>query len=197
MPVSVSFQSVTAGAFASFGYGMAKGTTNYYPLTAILKLDETLFDPTTLATAANQPSNVLQGSTTAPQTGLLSMMAIVASAPSFTPGQSQPLTADQSGALRVNAGASPLPVAPNFTTGQITVGNVATQIVGQRSGRLGVTIINKGTVEVDIGPTNAVTTATGSPLPPVAWASKTIITQSAIWGIVASGTQTVAFEELY
>jgi hypothetical protein len=152
--------------------------------------------PTGAATAANQPTNATPGSTTSAQTGTLGMMAVVSTAPSFTGGQTQPLNCDLVGALRVNVGAAALPSPQNLATGQVSVGTTATLIVAQRSGRYGVTLINKGSTEVDIGG-SSVTTSTGSPLPAVQWASKTILTTAAIYGIVASGTQTVAFEELF
>ena len=78
-----------------------------------------------------------------------------------------------------------------FATSQVTVGATPTLISAARDGGDSVTIENLGTTQVFIGNAN-VTTGTGFPLPGVVGASLTIPATTAIYGIVASGTQAVA-----
>lgn len=58
--------------------------------------------PTGAATSANQPTNSAQGATTSGQTGNLAMGAASTSAPSYSNGQTNPLSLDLAGNLRVN-----------------------------------------------------------------------------------------------
>ena len=59
--------------------------------------------PTGASTAALQPTNAAQGSTTSGQTGLLGLCAATTSAPTYTTTQTNPLSCDTSGNLRVSA----------------------------------------------------------------------------------------------
>jgi hypothetical protein len=83
-----------------------------------------------------------------------------------------------------------------FATAQVVVGTTATLISAARDGTDDVTIVNFGTTQVFIGNAN-VTTGTGFPLPGVVGASLTIPATTAIYGIVASGTQPVAVMSTY
>lgn len=58
--------------------------------------------PTGAATSANQPTNAAQASTTSGQTGHLMLGAATTSAPSYTTGQTDPLSLDLAGNLRIN-----------------------------------------------------------------------------------------------
>lgn len=98
------------------------------------------------------------------------------------------------------SGPNPLPTRDTgFTTlahGQISVGTTATVIAAARSGRGPITIVNGGTTDVFIGNSN-VTTTTGVLLPGTKGASITLSCQTAVYGIVGTGTQTVSFIEAY
>jgi hypothetical protein len=65
--------------------------------------------PAGAATAANQTTVVTSGSATSGQNGQLQMGAVTTGAPAYTTGQSDPLSLDTAGNLRVSAAALPLP----------------------------------------------------------------------------------------
>lgn len=97
--------------------------------------------------------------------------------------------------------ATPIPVnpaesgTPNFATAQTSVGASATQIVGSRATRRAVLITNpSSSVTVFIGGAS-VTTSNGQELLP--GNSLSIPTTIAVYGIVASSTQTVSSLEVY
>jgi len=79
-------------------------------------------------------------------------------------------------------------------TGQAVVASTATLIAASRIGRDTVIIENHGTTNVFIGASD-VTTSTGLLLPGVVGASVALETTSAIYGIVATGTQAVSYAE--
>jgi len=85
----------------------------------------------------------------------------------------------------------------NLATGQVTITTAATQIVAARAGRSSVMVQNLGTTDVWIGPANTVTVGNGILLVGTKGATLTIPTQGALWGIVQTGTQAVAFSEGY
>lgn len=85
----------------------------------------------------------------------------------------------------------------DFITGQVTVGATATLIRAANDGRDEITIQNLGTTPVYIGKDANVTTSNGFPIPGVAGSSITIPATTAIYGIVASGSQAVAFLGTY
>ena len=99
-----------------------------------------------------------------------------------------------------NVGVNNNPVgSAAFAASQASIGTSATQIVAARpgaagTGRIGVTLENAGSATVYFG-ASGVTTTTGMPLP--AGASATIDTQAAIYGIAASGTQTIGVMETF
>lgn len=83
-----------------------------------------------------------------------------------------------------------------LTTNQVSVANVATQIVAARNERRSLLIINHGTTDVFIGDAS-VTIATGVKLKGSDGAAISIPTISAIYGIVAAGTQMISYIEIY
>jgi hypothetical protein len=140
--------TVQPGNTANTTAWLVTGTGGTFPATEsgawnITNISGTVSLPTGAATSANQPTNAAQGSTTSGQTGALHMGAVVSSAPTWTNGQTEPLTLDTSGNLRVNvvagggaggtgssfgatfpstgaaAGAEYLSSAPSLTTGQM------------------------------------------------------------------------------
>lgn len=90
------------------------------------------------------------------------------------------------------------PVYDSIATNQVSVDNTAggTQIVAARAGRQSVVIINHGTTDVYVGATG-LTTSTGALLPGVKGAALTITGEAAVFGIVATGSQTVSYVESY
>lgn len=99
-------------------------------------------------------------------------------------------------------GSSTLPVgAASLSTSQASVGNTATSIVAARTGaagtgRVAVTICDFGTTAVFVGPANTVTASTGAYIGPNG-ACLTLNTTSAVFGITASGTDSVSAAETF
>ena len=89
-------------------------------------------------------------------------------------------------------GAQPTAIA----TGQVSCGTTAAQIVAARAGRRNVILIQEGTTLVRIGAAG-VTTATGVPLPGIAYSALTLDGGAALYCVTASGTQLVSFVEAY
>ena len=88
------------------------------------------------------------------------------------------------------------PGADNIATNQVSITSAATAIVAARATRRSVLIINHGTTDVYIGGA-AVTTSTGILLAGTEGAAIGIGTTAAVYGIVASGSQTVSYIEIY
>lgn len=86
--------------------------------------------------------------------------------------------------------------ANTLATGQVSVGNTATLIAAARAGRKSITIINAGTTDVYLG-ASGVATGTGLLLYGQKGAGITIDGGAAVYGIVASGSQTVSYLESY
>lgn len=84
----------------------------------------------------------------------------------------------------------------SITTGQVSVTTSATLIVASRVGRKSVTIVQEGTTIVRLG-ASGVAISTGVPLPGTIYSQFTFDGGAAIYGIVASGTQTVSYAETY
>jgi hypothetical protein len=99
-----------------------------------------------------------------------------------------------------NVGVNNHPVGSNaLAASQAAIGTASAQIVAARAGaagtgRIAVTLYNFGSATVFYG-NSGVTATTGMPLP--AGASATINTQAAIYGIAASGTQTIGIMETF
>lgn len=83
--------------------------------------------------------------------------------------------------------------SPQFDTSQVSIGASAL-IVAARNGRFAVTIYNNGTDTVFIG-NQGVTTVTGLPLP--AGGAVSIDTAAAVYGVAASGTQSISTLETF
>lgn len=81
----------------------------------------------------------------------------------------------------------------SFNVGQVSVGAAATLIVAQNTGRKAVVVTNTSTTAVYVGANKNVTTSNGQLLPGVVGASLSIPSTSAIYGIVATGSETVTF----
>jgi hypothetical protein len=84
-------------------------------------------------------------------------------------------------------------MSSSFNTNQVTVGATATLIVAQNVGRKAVVITNLGITPVYLGSNSSVTATTGQILPGTVGASISIPSTSAVYGIVASGSQAVSF----
>ena len=99
-----------------------------------------------------------------------------------------------------NVGVNNNPVgSAAFAASQASIGTTSAQIVAARTGvsgtgRIAATLYNAGSATVYFG-ASGVTATTGMPLPP--GASATINTQAAIYGIAASGTQTIGVMETF
>jgi hypothetical protein len=90
----------------------------------------------------------------------------------------------------------------NMVTGQVSVASTATQIAASRTGPPGtgrgkIDIVNLSTVDIYIGNSSAVTASTGILLTGTKGALITLQTTSAIFGISASGTNTVSYNESF
>ena len=118
-------------------------------------------------------------------------------------------TVDNSNANGAAAASASTPVTPaNNPVGsaawaatQVSVGSSATSILAARTGvsgtgRICATIENTSTTAVWLGG-SGVTTSTGMLLPGILGASDTICTTAAIYGIVATGSETVSAQETY
>lgn len=84
----------------------------------------------------------------------------------------------------------------NIATAQVSVAATATLIAAARAGRRSITVEQLGTTAVYLGAAG-VTTGIGVLLAATVGSSVTFNTTAAIYGITASGSQTVAEFELY
>jgi hypothetical protein len=84
----------------------------------------------------------------------------------------------------------------NWAASQVSVSSAATSLVSARSARHAIVVTNLGTADVWLGGAG-VTVSTGTLLPGVKGACKAIPATTAVYGIVASGSQVVSVEELY
>lgn len=89
-----------------------------------------------------------------------------------------------------------VPGVPTLGTNQVSIGNTATLILPVRTGRRSLIIVQHGTVDVFIGD-SGVTTSNGLLLTGTKGASLSIPGTMAVYAIVASGTQTVSYLEIY
>src|SRR5215831_2590913 len=84
----------------------------------ITNITGTVSLPTGAATAANQCTAAASASTTSGQTGHLAMGATTTGAPSYSTGQTNPLSLTLAGALRVDATATTQPISGTITANQ-------------------------------------------------------------------------------
>ncbi len=112
-PVQVSIANTGANGTAM----LVTGTGGTFPVTGTFWQTTqpvsvaSLPLPTGASTSANQPTNAAIGSTTSGQTGNLDLAAVTTGAPTYTTGQSDPLSLTTAGALRVDASATTQPVS--------------------------------------------------------------------------------------
>lgn len=92
--------------------------------------------------------------------------------------------------------ASCLAPSDSVATGQVSIGATATLIAAARPGRSSVTIVNGGTTDVFIGG-SGVTTTTGMLLSGTKGQLITIPTSGAVYGVVATGTESVSEMEAF
>lgn len=115
------------------------------------------------------------------------------------PGSVQQINTLQNGGTNTGANSHPfISVAcDNWIVSQVSVGTTATLLLSARgTGRIGAVITNIGSVSVFVGG-SGVTTTNGALLLGSAGSAKVISFNGAIYGIVASGSQTVTVEEYY
>jgi hypothetical protein len=98
--------TVQPGNTANTTAWLVTGTGGTFPATQsgtwnITNISGTVSLPTGAATSANQPTNAAIASTTAGQTGYLAMGAVTTGAPTYTTAQTNPLSLDTSGNLRI------------------------------------------------------------------------------------------------
>ena len=129
--------TVQPGNIANTTPWLVTGTGGTFPATEsgawnITNISGTISLPTGAATSANQPTAASQGSTTSGQTGNLQMGAVTTSAPSYTTGQTDPLSLDTSGNLRVNCttGCSPSGGSSLADEGTFTQGTTSFTVAG-------------------------------------------------------------------
>ncbi len=84
----------------------------------------------------------------------------------------------------------------SIANNQVSVTTTSSTVVTSRAGRRSLLIVNHGTTDVFLG-TGTVTTSNGLLLKGTAGASVSIPTSAAVNGIVASGTQTVSYLEVF
>lgn len=88
---------------------------------------------------------------------------------------------------------------PDFTTGQVTIGTAPTKIVGERSNRRSILVIQHGTNAVYLGKHRtdlALTTTNGVLLVGNAGTGLSIPTTDEVWG-VAGAEQLISYIEIY
>lgn len=134
-----------------------------------------------------------------------------ANPPNYSAGGNMPQSLTQYGGTRVQpmSGGSdvgpsnPLPVtasggsgSASIATAQVSVAATSTSIAAARTGRVAITITQLGTTDVYVGVTG-VTTATGSLLAGTRGTSMTIPTAAAVFGIAATGTDSVSVLESF
>lgn len=142
--------------------------------------------PTGAATAANQTT--VQGTAGSPTTAVLTVQGV-------SGGTVIPVSQSPNSASAQSVGTAA------FAATQVSVANTATLLAAARTGapgtgRVDITIENFGTTDVFLGG-SGVTTSTGMKLVGSPGAAITIPTTAAVYGIVATSTQTVSVLETY
>lgn len=161
---------------------------------------------------AGYPSVRALLSTAISGSGSVGMVGIVSSAPDVSlvtvgldPNQPLPPGTNLLGAVNLDVGgntisqSNPVPTTEtysNINANTVTVGATATLIVAARAGRKEVMIVNNGTIAVNLGG-SGVTASAGLLLAGNLGEGVTITGGAAVYGIVASGTETVSYLEVY
>ena len=156
--------------------------------------------PTGAATSAKQPNVAAQGATTSGMSGTLSMGAVTTAVPSWTDGQTEPLSIDSAnGALRVEGGTAGGPLGTQAISNSQAV-NPATSSIWNTSNAAD--LVATGTIFA--ADTASVCSATG-------WSGQTICTgvptanstvsatisansSVSVQGVISGGTATEQFE---
>jgi|SRR5579862_621292 len=112
----------------------------------------------------------------------------------------QSVIGDSSNPIRVDpTGTTVQPVtwggSVHADSGQVSVGATATLISAANPNRSTICITNMGTTDVYIGFTSGVTTSTGDLLAGTKGAFIAVDTQTDVYAIVATGSQTVSYSE--
>lgn len=96
-----------------------------------------------------------------------------------------------------NAGSTGPAGADNFGTNQVALSIAATLISAARVGRQSITVVNLSAIDIYIGNSNTVTTSTGQLLLGIRGTAMTLNIVGAVYGIAATGTPSVSYEEEY
>ena len=219
-PANTSAASLVGGASTAVAASMTfAGTQHVFAIGAPGAL-QVQVDVEAVVAAASTPAIASDGGGMAHITNWPSVFAVTWSGQSVAISNwpttqavswsGQSVAATQSGVWNVglaagsntvgNVGVNNNPVGSGaFATSQAPIGTAAAQIVAARTGasgtgRISVTLYNFGSATVFIG-ASGVTAANGLPL--AARASLTIDTMAAVFGVAASGTQTVGALESF
>jgi hypothetical protein len=126
--------------------------------------------PTGASTSALQPTNAAQGSTTSGQTGRLVECAVTTSAPGYTTAQTDPLSCDTAGNLRVNVVAGgagggavygPTAVGSANANPPVVMGGTATGAAGQNVEGLAIKPASTAPLATDLAAVVAISPNTG------------------------------------
>jgi hypothetical protein len=155
-----------------------------------LDVDVTRIIPGTTATALGKAEDAAHATA---DTGVMALAVRndAGSVLAGTTGDYIPFTTTATGALITGEQGS-----GSFATGQVSITTTATSIAAARTTRRAIMVINHGTTEVFLG-ASGVTTTTGIKLENVDGASISLPIVGALFGIVAAGTQTVSFIEVF
>lgn len=116
---------------------------------------------------------------------------------SFLPAAAEKCTTIGGNGVQTECVTNMMPIGSSaVATAQVGVAASSTLVAAARLGRNAVTVQNLGTTAVYLGP-SGVTTATGLLLPGSVGASVTIPTSAAVYGVAATGTQSVAVLETF
>lgn len=152
----------------------------------LVNISGTVSLPTGAATAALQPTNAAQASTTSGQTGRLSMGAVTTSPPSYTTAQTDPLSLDTAGNLRINCitGCSSSSSITGWAGSTIGVGTI--QAFGATEGTIGAGLVPAFNVHITNANGNgSATSANSSPV--VIASDQAAVAVKAASGTIASG----------
>jgi len=166
----------------------------------ITNISGTVSLPTGAATEGSLAKLTLtQGSTTSGQSGPLIQGAVTTSAPTYTTGQTSPLSLTTGGLLRVDASGTTVPTTQgaltSIVTGQQAVTATAVALPSNSAKQVCIKVLMAGTQTVYFGP-SGVTTSTGQELSPGDAACLALDNTNRIY-VIAGGTgSTVAFYAL-
>lgn len=134
---TASSLNATVVGTGTFAVQLSGATNNINNISGTISL------PTGAAISANQPTNAAIASTTAGQTGNLHMGAVTTGSPTYTTGQTDPLSLTTAGALRVDGSAVTQPVS-----GTVAFSNTSIQVTQATAASLNATVVGTGTFAV-------------------------------------------------